>query len=170
MEDEAILPVAQLLLDCFCEALATTPNPPAKCCFRTGQQVSAGIALNEDECCNGLAWVRVVSDFPSARQFPEQDTEPIGGCPPEWLAVIFELGVLRCVPEGTLQNLPTCEQETAVFTDVMHDNAAMRAAFCCLAGGFDTKVLGVWEPLATEGGCTGGTRIVTVWVPSCMEC
>jgi len=167
--DQSILPVAQELLTCFCTSLNANPDPPEICCLRVGQRVSALISANDDECCRGLAWVRVVSDFPS-NDFPEQLTTPIGNCPPGWLAVILEMGVLRCAPAGTIFDLPTCPEWTALFTTLMNDSAAMRDAFCCLDLDVSAKLLGIWEPLEVEGGCTGGTRTVTVWVPSCLDC
>lgn len=170
--DTTVLPTAQNLLECLCEHIALVPDPPDKCELRTGKVVVGGVSLvGEDECCQGLAWVRVVSIFPSQLGFPEQDTAPLGsGCPPEWLSVIMEMGVLRCAPTGTTTALPTAAEWATAFANTMHDAAAMRDAFCCLEGGFEEKVLGVWEPLDVEGGCMGGIQTVTVWVPGCINC
>jgi len=168
--DMTILPIANALLACLCTEIALVPDPPAQCCLRTGLTVVPGVSLNEDECCTGLAWVRYVTSYPSEQNFPEQDPAPGGGCPPDWFAVVLEMGVVRCMPTGDLYVNPTCTEWTLAATNVMNDDAAMRRAYCCLPVANDMKMLGVWEPLPTEGRCTGGIRTVTVQVPNCDGC
>lgn len=168
--DMTISPVANQLLACLCTEIALVPDPPAQCCLRTGLSVVPGVSVNEDECCTGLAWVRYVTSYPSEQNFPEQDPTPTGGCAPNWFAVVLEMGVVRCMNPGDLYQNPTCEDWTTVAAKVMNDDAAMRRAFCCLPLTNDMKMLGVWEPLPTEGRCTGGIRTVTVQVPNCDGC
>jgi len=165
--DMTILPVANQLLDCLCTEIAQVPEPPASCCLRTGLAVVPGISLTEDECCSGLAWVRVVSSYPSEQSFPEQDGVPNGNCAPQWYAVVLEMGVVRCGPSWNAEEMETCADWTTVSGYVMNDDAAMRRAFCCLPVEGMAKVMGVWEPLPNEGRCVGGTRTVTVQVPNC---
>ena len=167
--DVTILPWANALLNCLCTAIATVPDPPEDCCLRTGEVVSLNVSLSADECCKGLAWVRVVSIFPSEQNFPDADAEP-RNCPPQWFAVVLEMGVARCSPVGTAMQYPNCGDWTAYSQKVLHDAAAMRRAFCCLDLSGSEKILGVWEPLPTEGGCGGGIQTVTIQVPNCDGC
>jgi hypothetical protein len=69
--DQTVLPVAQQLLACLCEALSTNPNPPAQCCLRVGDVVYADFNQYQDQCCDGLAYVRVVRIYPTS-EFPSQ--------------------------------------------------------------------------------------------------
>jgi hypothetical protein len=170
MSDLTVLPFAEELLTCLCAELALVSAPPQQCCLRTGETVFPAISLTEDECCSGLAWVRISSIFVSEANFPEPDTEPRGGCPPSWLGVQLEMGVARCAPTGSLSSNPTCDEWTILSERVLEDAGAMRRAFCCLNIDNSAKLLGAWTPLPTEGRCAGGTVIVTIQVPNCDEC
>jgi hypothetical protein len=87
----------------------------------------------------------------------------------QW-AVVLELGAARCAPTTDAATIPSCGQWLAVSRAVLDDRAAMVRAVCCWAA--DTRLLwlaGAWQPLATEGGCVGGTMTVTIAAPAC-EC
>lgn len=180
MSDLVVAPIAEDLLQCFCDALLNQHGPvymvnggtrPGECCFRSGEIVSADASVNEDLCCSGLAWVRVADIFASSTDFPTPDTTlVVSGCGvPAW-GIVFELGVLRCAPTGDTYSIPTCDQWTALQQALFLDQAAMREAMCCLIelqnsrNLQQTVAIGSWNPLPTSGGCAGGTWQVTVQV------
>ena len=175
MTDTMIQPIAEDLLECFRTALlaehGTTLMPtgtmPSEVCFRVGELASMDASLYQDLCCSGLAWVRVADIFSTSVDFPAPDTLVVWtGCGPQAWGVVFELGVMRCAPTGDISTIPTCDEWTALQTNVMKDAKAMRAAFCCLFNQLDpgSVAVGSWAPLPTTGGCAGGTWQVTVQI------
>lgn len=176
MTDTMIQPIAQEVLDCLCAALITEHGlptmleggtRPSSCCFRVGEIASMDASEFEDLCCSGLAWVRVADIFSSSTDFPTPDTLTVWtGCGPQAWGVVFEVGVMRCAPTGSVESIPTCDDWLALQDLVMRDAKAMRQAFCCLFNQFDpgSIALGSWVPLPTTGGCAGGTWQVTVQI------
>lgn len=167
VRDPVVMPVAEILLDCLSAEIAKVPTPPAQVCLRLGASVDLLLSTTRDECCEGLAWVRLVSFYPS-REFPEQDLL-YQNCPSQW-AVVFELGVARCAPRPSATELPDCDTWTLLASDIMDDAAAMRrVATCCFPESYPDKpvLAGLWEPITTEGGCAGGTMQLTVSVDPC---
>src|SRR5262245_21302022 len=63
--DRRVLPVAQQLLNCLTQEALLNPKPPGIVGFRTGTEGTVLSGLDEDECCEGAAFVRVVRTFPS---------------------------------------------------------------------------------------------------------
>lgn len=185
LTDTIALPAALQLLGCFRTQLAKLAKPPANVGLRIGNQTGPMVGPNVDECCEGLAWVRVAGNVPSWEDFaaPTTTFEP---CGVKAYAVALELGVARCMPWGQgPDNLdpPSQEQWDDAAIDILNDDAAMRAAIrCCfppaptpVPGGpiipIRAWIMGGWEPLPIEGGCTGGTRTVQVQViPACEDC
>lgn len=165
--DDLILPLAEDLLACLATEVAKVPVPPEQVCLRPGDLVGFLISTRQDECCSGLAWVRVSTFYPSAN-FPEPlETATVRGEVPSWVASL-EMGVIRCAPTGDAEHLPTCTQWTDTTEAVLHDAAAMRAAYCCFEATRKGSVMPTpWEPFAVEGGCTGGRMELLVRVASC---
>lgn len=161
---------AQNLLNCFEAELLEAPNPPANICLRVGAEVPYDAGLSQDECCEGLAWVRIARIYPTNSRFPDQDNEPHDCVTTSW-GVDLEMGAARCKPFGDLQRGPSCDEWTALALQIDEDAAAMRRALCCfLPMVFSENLLPVeWVPVATDGGCAGGTMMVTVQV-DCLEC
>lgn len=156
------LDLADELLGCLVAALAVNPNPPERACLRVGEEVRQDLSVYEDECCDGLAYVKINQVFASAT-FPEPLEDPTNCAIDQW-AVDLEMGVFRCAPSGEIVALPTCEQWTAAATQVHFDAAAMRQAVACFRGTQtpgDELVVRPWIPLGPLGGCTGGTQVVT---------
>lgn len=171
MPDITVFPVAQTLLTCLTEALGTNPSPPQNYCLRTGDVVFADFNQNRDECCEGLAYVRVARIFPSDDEFPvEQATwRP---CHPLAWAAELEMGVWRCEPQQTPTELPSCEEWTSITQIVLNDWEAMTRAMCCLTSSDildrgDPVFAGTWAPLNSGGGCTGGAMPVIVGRRAC---
>ena len=175
--DPVAEPYALALLECLRTEIAETINPPQQVCMRPGDQVSFLIALNKDECCNGLAWVRVGAVYPSGEEFPQPDETP-SNCGPLGWAVTLELGSARCAPTGSAQEVPTCAEWTQLSAELMSDDAAFRRAImCCFAdANIDNDGVGVQfmigasENLPIEGGCTGITRSLVVRAPNSDCC
>lgn len=181
MTDTMITPIANALLECFCDALLAEHGPtymvdggtrPGECCFRVGELASMDASVFEDLCCSGLAWVRMADIFSTSNDFPAPDTSVVlTGCGPMAWGVVFELGVMRCAPTGNEYSIPTCDDWMALQTNVAKDAKAMRDAFCCLFNQLDpgSVAIGSWAPLPTTGGCAGGTWQVTVQIVN-TEC
>lgn len=165
--DQSVTPVAEDLLACLVTELATEAQPPANASFRTGIQVELLLSTTRDECCEGTAWVRVAQVYPSGA-FPEPDVgySPCG--PVQWAAVL-EMGVARCAPTPEAEDIITDDQWNTLSRSVMDDAAAMRRALCCFTAAETDRmyVAGPWQPIAVEGGCTGGTQNVTVAIGAC---
>ena len=157
------LPLAQLLLECLEEVLTVDhPNPPLHFSLRVGQ-VAFDLSEREDLCCEGLAYVKINSAYPSDN-FPEP-TDTYSPCGGGGWAADLEMGVLRCAPVGTLEYMPTDEDWTAAAEQVAHDAAALRQAVACFRDRLDPTapwVARAWAPIGAEGGCTGGSQVVTV--------
>jgi hypothetical protein len=170
--DPIAQPVALALLECYREQIADTINPPAQVCMRAGAVVNFLLSMTEDECCGGLAWVRVAQVYPtSGEDFPAADETPIQDWPNQW-GVVLELGSARCVPVGTATHIPTCDQWTLVSSELAADAAAMRRAIlCCLRKEipYSLMSIGAWEPADIEGGCAAGTMTVTLSVDG-LDC
>lgn len=166
-----IEPIADELLECLRTEIAKVTSPPAKVGHRVGDVIALMIALDEDECCKGIAWVRFVSAFPSAT-LGEPLAEPlVNGFIPFW-SLVFEIGAARCAPTGNVRTNPSVAQWNTLASRTYEDGAALRRAACCLAALPKRKgnvLLGILGPLATEGGCAGVAMQVTARGPSC-EC
>lgn len=168
--DPLVMPLARELLACYDQELAKVDSPPLYVQLRPGNVVAHLLSTFQDECCEGLAWVRPALFFPSSSTFPAQDTAPIRGGTRAW-AVTLELGAVRCAPVGDENTIPTGEEWDATVQAVMDDAAAMRRAICCFIDvrpGRSTRVLaGAWQPIEVQGGCVGGILPVTVQGPAC---
>lgn len=169
VEDPAVAPLVELMLACYAAEIKRVARPPASVCLRTGSQVDLLLsASGRDECCEGLAWVRLVDAFPSSQNWPQQDRLPQPRGPAMW-AVVLELGAARCAPVADASSIPTCQAWTNTSLAVLDDLAAARRAVCCFATARSWRKLlvGNHQPLRTEGGCVGGTLQVTVQAPAC---
>jgi hypothetical protein len=169
--DPLVMPIALDMLECYATEIARVENPPANVGLRPGSVVDFLLSTGGDnECCDGLAWVRPVSFFPSSQTFPDQDGAPLQSGVLAW-AVVLELGAVRCAPTPDAITIPTSGQWNDVVQQVMEDAAAMRRAICCYINASPRRGMrvlpGTWTPLDVEGGCVGGTLTVTVRGPAC---
>lgn len=167
---DAVMPLAERLLDCLCALLeGSVGGPVCHCCVYPGRQVPV------DYCCDcptggeGQAWVRVERIYPTSGRFPARATrpEPCGGGG-AW-AVELVMGVYRCV--ATLDdagNPPPCDRIFADAEKLLSDAAVMRAAAsCCFPTGETESVPGDYEPLDSDGGCGGGVMSLLVRFDEC---
>jgi hypothetical protein len=164
--DPLVAPLAEELLTCLAQEILKVDKPPKYIQFRMGAVVDYLKSRHQDECCEGLAWVRLVTFVPSSGTFPAQDDAPQPKGTTGW-AVTLEMGVIRCAPVGDENAIPTSAQQELVTRAVWDDAAAMRRALCCFAdlkpGRAKNGMLpGAWLPLDTSGGCAGGVMTVTV--------
>lgn len=170
ISDPLVMPFAQEMLACLDQEMAKVPDPPRYVQLRAGNVVAHLLSTVEDECCDGLAWVRPSSFFPASAVFPVQDAAPVKGGTRAW-AVTLELGAVRCAPTGDENTLPTAAEWEAALQTVMDDAAAMRRAICCFIDarpGRSGRVLpGIWQPIDVQGGCVGGILPVTIQGPAC---
>lgn len=171
--DSVVAPLAADLVEALATEMALVPNPPATprvVCLRPGDRVDLLISTNDDECCSGLSWVRMVSIVPSGDAFPGADatTSPCGVT--RW-AVMFEVGAVRCAPTPGGSDIPSCEEWTDVTLACYDDGAAIRRAICRYATEhpYDLVLQGEGRPLTTEGGCVGISYLVTMSAAAC-EC
>jgi hypothetical protein len=154
---------------------AGDPDRPGEICHRPGQEVPLNFGTAQDECCTGLAWVRIVSIVPLTVTGGRSPASP---CVQAEAQITFELGVARCSPFGTQAAGPTCDQWTQLAFRLDDDAARMRRSVCCL----DQEVsatsdyphvyqvrAGQWTPMPVEGQCAGGVMEVTVQT-SCTDC
>lgn len=153
---------AQSLLECYRTALLAGPNAPAKISLRHGDQVTPQFGTTEDECCTGVAWVRIVT-VERLRDIGD-DTSHCAGAERR---VTLEMGAASCLPWGTTQAPISADQwdTVAVQQDAYHD--AMEQALCCawedLAENLGTAAhAGPYEPLGPDGNCVSGTMQVIV--------
>jgi hypothetical protein len=157
---------AQILLQCLGEQLDAGPNPiaPDKVCLRFGDRVNPTLGTGEDECCTGLAWVRVAG-IESLRQ---PDDPGVGNCVSTLRRIQLEMGTARCIPFGTVQAGPSCDAWTVAALKMDADHLAMENAICCAAETLDQMnydpviVAGEYLPFGPDGNCISGTLTVTI--------
>lgn len=168
--DPLVMPIAVELLECYEQEIAKVLDPPEYVGLRPGNVVDHLLSTWQDECCQGLAWVRPASFFPSSSVFPAQDETPIKNGVRAW-AVTLELGAVRCAPTPDAGSIPTAAQWAASVQAQMDDAAAMRRAICCFTEADPRRsgrvLPGLWQPLSIQGGCLGGVLAVTVQGPAC---
>lgn len=158
--------MARLLLNCFCDELAAnaaqdpTIPAPMRCCLRPGINIPQDVSsTGVDLCCEGEAYVKIVREYPS-RVFPTPDESALANpCQLQSLAVEFELGIMRCIPED-----PSCEERTDRLRIMMADaDAAFRAA-CCWGKQLTRQIergtkwfAGSFDQEGPDGLCLSGT-------------
>lgn len=169
-------PAAKELLTCFKAKLAELPNPPKHVQLRVGSETGPLMGPGVDECCDGLAWVRVANVYPSWDSFPAADNT-WSPCGPLAYAVVLEMGMAFCMPwsdsDDTLDSVDppsALDWETAFNTQMQHQNLMRQTAACCFRP-TQRRAVGEWVGLSVEGGCTGGKLTLTVSVMNpCSDC
>lgn len=158
---------AQQLLECLREALADTPYPipDEYVCLRFGNQVNPSLGTLTDECCTGLAWVRVAL----IEGLQDPSAPDMNVCLHAERRLTLELGTARCIPTGDITRPTSCDAWTAAALQMDSDHAAMEAALCCFrdvtaAAPFAPYaiVVGSYEPFGPDGNCISGTLQITL--------
>jgi hypothetical protein len=171
ISDPLVMPLAREMLACLWDAMLDNPSPPARVGLRPGTVVDHLMSMmGDDECCDGLAWVRPAEHYPSSGTFPIQDEQPNKQGTLAW-AVTLELGAVRCAPTPGAESIPSEEEWDQTTQHVMDDAAAIRRAICCFIEAKSSRLQrvlpGVWTPVAVQGGCVGGILPVTIRGPHC---
>lgn len=158
------LTYSQLLLQCLDESLEVAAFPaPAHSMLRGGEAVRPSISISDDECCSGLAWVRIVNVDPrfTRDDFPSQ-------CVNHLRVATLEMGVARCMPTPDATAMVTADQWNEVVARMESDHSAMEAALCCFQAlgaeitGSPDLYPGQYVPFGPEGRCIGGTLQLTI--------
>lgn len=154
---------AQQLLACLDTALTARPNRPAFVMLRPGAEVTPLLSTNQDECCLGLAWVRVVG----TELAPSIDPDTGLRCFGSLRQITLEMGVMRCAPTPDAGMIPTADQWGALFLQLDSDYDAMEAALCCLVPFVEeqadtTPLAGQYEQIGPDGNCLGGRMTITL--------
>lgn len=174
--DARVWPVLQATLSALNAALAANPNPPKYSSIRPGIIPPQDLSSMDDLCCEGAAWVREVQLFPTAAfPAPLEAANRLCSDPPSYGAVI-EMGVYRCVSLGSMTDMITDDEWTQAVIQVTNDQEAMRVAARVMQQeapfGYpgitwalnQSFVMGLWEPVESEGGCVGGTQQFTIQI------
>lgn len=168
--DPLVMPLARELLECYAVELDKLATPPRSVGLRPGSVVDLLLSTSDDECCNGLAWVRPASFNPSAGPFPTQPQSAVKQGPYAW-AVNLELGYARCAPTPDANSIPSNEVWDEVTQAVMDAGAAMRRAVCCWTDKERIRsqqvLTGQSSWISVEGGCVGLVLPVTLQGPNC---
>lgn len=168
MTDVLVLPYAERLLDCLCDALATSlGGPVCRCCLRPG-----GHLVPMDSCycecaaageSNGQASVQV-TDVYATSKFPRKGIDVFNNaCAVSWVAELT-MTVYRCVHTVDEKGIPpTCPQLDSDARKIASDRFAMMQAFACCDWALEQSILpGSWSPVPPQGGCAGGFMTVLV--------
>ena len=168
--------VADALRACLDVAFTGDTGKPAEICHRPGAEVPFSLGLTQDECCSGLAWVRIAGIEPVQDPQSAEDANA-SPCDIYGRRITLEIGVARCNPFGTSQAGPDCDTWTELALRMDQDAVRMRQAVCCLStallndtvSGVERVRAGAWEPLEASGLCAGGQMTVVVWM-DCTDC
>lgn len=174
-------PLMLELLACLCETSAQAANPPGICCFRVGTEIAHDAGINEDQCCEGIAYVALGDTYPSSGSFPEQDIvrQADAKCPPPTWAQMFKVGIIRCLPTvGDAYNPPNCVDWNAAALQNVIDAQTLRRVACCFRDFItlnNERYLGMSVVIerqnqsTPQGGCVERSMGLIAQIPNC-EC
>ncbi|MDF2711479.1 MAG: pas20 [Nonomuraea muscovyensis] len=164
--------LAQLLLGCLSSELQA-PHPwpvdPDRVMLRAGEQVIPLISTATDECCTGLAYVRVAG-MSAVRDVQDRLASK---CFQQERVLTLEMGVYRCVPTPNAGEIITAAQWDEAALKLDADYGAMEKAVCCA---FDDPTdqlrigpiaVGLYEPVGPDANCIGGRMTVNIVMEAC---
>lgn len=157
-DDTSFYPLLVELATCLCAELESAGLPtPCYCGVLPGQVVPLDYCGECGERC-GMAWVRLATIGEELSLTGEQVRRTSRCAVP--LQATVEVGVARCAPSpDDLGNPPSEAAQLAATQLQMADMAAaLRAITCCSVADY---ALGTWTPAGPEGGCLGGSWLVT---------
>jgi len=152
--------VVSAVAACLCQQINDTVDLPGVCfCgIVPGDQPSAAYTGDcEDDTC-GMAWVRLITMYPS-RVVGQQDNTA-GNCG-SGLGIDLELGILRCFDISDTVPDPAKLLATAQiqYADAL---VMQRAIYCCEAIPNKSTIVSAYSPLGPDGGLVGGTIVVSI--------
>jgi hypothetical protein len=168
--------IGQNLLACLtvavqAQAAAGNAPVPARIGFLVGATAVEDLSVYDDMCCDGTAYVRFASAYPSAN-FPQPD-QGDRNCDPIAWGTIWEVGIMRCAPVGTanfITDMPTWAATNAIQ---MSDNNALEVTSTSYkqiyaTGANDAGVLvGQVTPLGPQGKCVSLSMSITIQAIGC---
>jgi len=161
--DDPIFEVIARLSDCLCSELAAAKGPGLCYCGLWVGAQPPPLGIGGEGCDTGVAWVRLVTAYPSP-VFPLPD-DGVSTCATP-IAYEVEIGVARPAPRAEARAMFPDKQALfdaqRLYASDMH--AAKRALLCCLpkvqAGATPRRDilvrLGAFQPLENAAGKSGG--------------
>lgn len=141
------------LATCLCAQIIEDGNGETCFCGVIPGDSAAG-DLAGDGCDGGMAWVRLISAYPS--QTVGQASVMVGNCA-SGMGYDIEVGILRPTTLGADEGVPDSADVLATAELQMADMQTMlKAILCCPA--FPTKdvIIGTYRPLGPLGLLVGG--------------
>lgn len=173
--------VMDAIVACINTSLADHPDPPSIVGRRIGVEIPHDASVwGGDLCCQGLAYVALGDLYPSSSSFPEQDInrQANTACAPPTLAAQFKIGIIRCSPVGTAEQMPTEVEWAAAASTNIYDAWALWKVACCVRNWLKAEsgaLLGMSAVLerqnqgTPQGGCVERYFMASVQIPNC-EC
>lgn len=171
--DTVVTPLAARLVGCLQTQVDLLDEPvrPKRVGLRPGAQAPIMLSVTKDECCDGVAWVRLTGiSHSSTQNWPSADVIPQGLCGPQGLALKFELGIVRCAPTPPASQIVSVEKWNEVAEATYLDYIVLERTICCFLDSFKVQPLnlvGDWSPMGVDGNCVGGTLEFTVRANPC---
>ena len=138
------------LLSCVCTEVNAVKQV-CECMLLPGAEAAWYFCgCSGDEPC-GMAWVNLTNSFPY-ETFPSPAIDNRCHLP---LAMIAQIGVVRCMPMPAADGTPppTQDLEEASALQMADMWALYRAVVCC---GVKYKAFGQWQTVGPLGDCVGG--------------
>jgi hypothetical protein len=169
--DPTVLPACIDILAALRVELAKVPAG-APTHFRHVPGLAAVVALTVevDECCEGVAWVRLTGIYPTD-DFPVEQSQWLPEGEVSW-SVEVEIGVVRCSRTSPGADMaPTDADYLADVTVITDDAAALRRVGPNMKLNPNARIIdyqaGRWDPVEAAGGCMGGAMKLSVQVEAC---
>lgn len=155
-----VFEVLEAVVACLGESIKAVGAPPT--CFLGVVPGDAASFEYVGECTDqcGMAWVRMVSLYPSSSTGVADVS--VGNCG-KGSGLDLELGVMRCTSVGEGAEPPTPQElaeSTALAT--LDAQAMFRTVACCDIFSEKDYIVGTYTPLGPEGGLVGGIVPVSV--------
>jgi hypothetical protein len=156
------------MLACLTIAVQAAANPPKNIQFLPGAQAGEDLSEYNDLCCEGTAFVRMTTTYPSYQDFPAPDSLAIP-CQQQAIALNYEVGIMRCAPGGTIAFVAKAENWRVAYQQEMTDMKSLYTTLCCYQGQFidDAMVMGAWNPVGPQGGCLMGVINLSHQIMGC---
>lgn len=151
------------LAECLCEQInAPNSGVPGVCfCGIVPGEVASAEYLGDCENCGGMAWVRLITAYPSVEVGVADVT--IGNCS-KGLGVDLEIGIMRCMSVGDgADPVPPEELLAAALIQYADIQVMHRALRCCDALSPKDFTIGQYTPLSS-GGLVGGFITISLAV------
>jgi hypothetical protein len=178
VHDQMVMPLALKARDCLVTEVGKLANPPLRVQIRPGATFQAMYDSANDECCQGIAYVRPGVRVPSSGAWPAPLNSVEGPSASRarasYYVVNLEVGIYRCVPTVSDQPesndaFPTDAQWLQAAQDQADDGAALLRVVCCLQDqyGNDSVIAGPLTPLENSANCGGIIINVQLRAPAC---